>query len=249
MPTMPPSALARPLDFSYGSNRVAALGSLGALLLARRRSGSWQEALNVAGACFLAWATARELDPDHPWTANLALPLAFVLVARGAENPLPAAGTMSGLRVLAGTTGQVPTLADTAGMLAQTGLSARFGGRLGALLPALAPWLGSRQEVTALPLLGLLVPPTPAASTGGSVWPALAALALGSWLIRPEAVSSPCDRAARQVRDSDVQQARIASLAVLGSALITRRPGTQTPLAAAVMMVGLRRFTQRHLQR
>ena len=247
MPTLPPSALARPLDFSYPSNRVAALGSLGALLLARRRSGSWKEAVNVAGACFLAWATARELDPDHPWTANLALPLAFALVARGAENPLPAAGTMSGLRILAGTTGEAPTTVDTAAMLVQASLSARFGGRASALLPALAPWISSRQDTATLPLLGLLVPPVPAVITGGSSWPALAALALGSWLIRPETISSSCDRAARQVRDSDVQQARSAALAVLGVALIGRRPGSQAPLVAAVVMVGLRRFTQRHL--
>ncbi|PNY82563.1 hypothetical protein [Deinococcus koreensis] len=243
MPTMPPSALARPLDFTHSSNRVAVLGSLGALLLARRRTGSWKEAVNVAGACFLAWATARELDPDHPWTANLALPLAFMLVVRGAANPLPAAGTMSGLRMLAGTTGEAPTPVDTAAMLAQTGLSARFGGRLGALLPALAPWLSQRQETAALSLLGLLVPPVPASTGGGSVWPVLGALALAPWLIRPESIASSCDRAARPVRDSDVQQARSAALAVLGAAVLSRRHQAQQPLAAAVLTVGLRRLT------
>lgn len=245
MATMPPSALARPLDFTYPSNRVAALGSLGALLLARRRSGSWQEAVNVAGACFLAWATARELDPDHPWTANLALPLAFVLVARGAPSPLPAAGTMSGLRVLAGTTGDAPTSLDTVAMLVQAGLSARFGGRLAAVLPALAPRLRSRQESAAVSLLGLLAPPVPASTKGSSVWPVLAALALAPWLIRPEAVTSACDRAARSVRDADVRQARMAALAVLGSSALSRRYHAQTPLVSAVLMVGLRRLASR----
>ena len=53
------SALARPLDFTYPSNRVAALGLLGTVALARLRGRSWADAIGAGGTAFLAWEIGR----------------------------------------------------------------------------------------------------------------------------------------------------------------------------------------------
>jgi hypothetical protein len=65
------------------------------------------DALWVAAAAFLSWAIARELDPDRPGTATLAMTLAAVAVILGPwETSLViSAAALLGLRVLAGTVG------------------------------------------------------------------------------------------------------------------------------------------------
>ncbi len=75
---VPASALPRPLDFSVPSNRAAVCGAalFGALALGLGRS--WRQALGVGGSSLLAWATGRELDPDSPASAAVALGLAGV---------------------------------------------------------------------------------------------------------------------------------------------------------------------------
>ena len=77
-PALPVSALPRPLDFSFPSNRTAVYGAalFGALALLLGRS--WRQALGVGGSSLLAWATGRELDPDSPASAAVALGLAGV---------------------------------------------------------------------------------------------------------------------------------------------------------------------------
>ena len=76
--TVPVSALPRPLDFSFPSNRVAVCGAalFGALALLLGRSP--RQALGVGGSSLLAWATGRELDPDSPASAAVALGLAGI---------------------------------------------------------------------------------------------------------------------------------------------------------------------------
>jgi len=77
------SALARPVDPSYPTNRALLLG-LAPLLIAgclygMLRGGDWAEALRSAGwlvlAAFLGWALARELAPDEDLAAFLAVAL------------------------------------------------------------------------------------------------------------------------------------------------------------------------------
>ncbi|THF88202.1 hypothetical protein E7T09_03065 [Deinococcus sp. KSM4-11] len=242
MTSIPRSALARPLDLRYPSNRVAALVSLAALLLSRRQGHSWPSALERSGMCFLTWAMARELDPDHPMTANLAMPLAFVFGPSRSSSTLAGFGVLSALRLLADTTGERPTQTDHLGMLVQAVLSARAGSGVAALMPAVASVVVTHDLPSALPLAALLVPGRVREPSGRwALLPLIAALAVTPALIRPEAVESACDRAPRTVRPTDLRRARAGAAAVLALGLLTRQPAGLPALASAVLSVGLRR--------
>ena len=103
----------RPFDLRRTSNRIGvfgpvlvALGSLG-WDLAAGDSPEYLEAVWSSTVAFLAWATARELDPDGPHTATLAMALAALAAGTGLwEVPLVISATaLLGLRVLVGTVG------------------------------------------------------------------------------------------------------------------------------------------------
>ena len=242
----PQPALARPLDFSVASNRFAAVGSLAAVLVGRVVRGNWWDALGVGGAAFSAWAIARELDPDWPQTANTALPVAAAAALLGGPgNPLAAAAALSGLRLIAGTTGQTATPTDHLGLLAQAALAAATGNRSAALLSSAAPLL-TPEAHSWQPALGMLMPrlwrdrasglaTAPAALLG------LGAVALTPMFTAPESVSSPCDRAPRTVRAEEVRRARQAAVISLALGLGGGGVRGLGPLAAAVLTVGLRR--------
>lgn len=237
------SALARPLDFSYPSNRVAAAGSAGAALLALAFGRPWAQAAGVGGAAFLAWATARELDPDHPVTANAALPVAAaVALLGGAGNPMAGLAVLSGVRLIAGTTGEPATRADHAGMLVQALLAGASGERAAAFLAGGAPLLTAEAR-TALPAAGALMPTLhrQAGFSWGSALLAASVLPLAGILTAPEAVTSVCDRAGRPVRAQEVQLARHAAVLTLGVGLLSRRTRGLVPLAAALLTVAARR--------
>ena len=72
------SALPRPLDFSVPSNRTAVYGAALFGVLALLLGRGWRQALGVSGSSLLAWATGRELDPDSPASAAVALGLAGI---------------------------------------------------------------------------------------------------------------------------------------------------------------------------
>lgn len=105
--------LGRPFDLSKTSNRISlfgpllvGLGSFGADM-ATGNSLEYLEAVWASITAFLAWATARELDPDRPHTATLAMGLAGLAAIAGLwEIPLViSAAALLGLRVLVGTVG------------------------------------------------------------------------------------------------------------------------------------------------
>ncbi|WP_050920635.1 hypothetical protein [Deinococcus gobiensis] len=133
------SALPRPLDLTVASNRYAAaglaVGTLAPLLLGR----GWKAALGTGMAGFSAWATARELDPDHPQTAAVALPVAAAAaLLGGAPNLLGSLTAVSSLRVLSATVGHRPSQNDLLALGVQAALSAFAGQRAAALLPGAA---------------------------------------------------------------------------------------------------------------
>jgi hypothetical protein len=105
--------LGRPFDWSRTSNRISLLGpavvGLGSLGwdLAMGNTPDYVGALWASITAFLAWAAARELDPDRPHTATLAMVLAAVAAVTGVwDVPLGvSAAALLGLRVLAGTVG------------------------------------------------------------------------------------------------------------------------------------------------
>ncbi|MGF1618395.1 MAG: hypothetical protein ACFCU2_11420 [Acidimicrobiia bacterium] len=105
--------LGRPFDLSRTSNRISLLGpavvGLGSLGwdLAMGDTPDYVGALWASITAFLAWAAARELDPDRPQTATLAMVLAAMAAVTGVwDVPLGvSAAALLGLRVLAGTVG------------------------------------------------------------------------------------------------------------------------------------------------
>ncbi len=104
------SPLGRPPDFSYRSNvLVVALSALIAIaygiaefLLGLSPASPWWAA---GGASFLAWAIARELDPEHPSSATVAVGVMALLAAVVQPPLLYAFGALTGLRLTAGTVG------------------------------------------------------------------------------------------------------------------------------------------------
>lgn len=253
-PSPAASALARPLVPSVPSNRLAAGGFVVGTLAARLLGRSWRGALEVGGAAFLAWATARELDPDHPETANAALPVA-ALVALSGDPPDPLAGlaVLSGLRVLAATVGQRPTPPDLVALAGQAALAARRGERVGALVPGVAlalsasasqadPFRASAGAAGVIGAAGLL----PAGREGRGRSPAadvlaLAALGLASALTAPETVRSRCDRAPLPIPAERVRLARWLAVGSLGAGLLGGQTRSLMPLGSAALLVGLRR--------
>lgn len=105
--------LVRPFDLSKTSNRISVLGpvlvALGSLGwdIATGHSPEIVDAAWAAITAFLAWATARELDPDRPHTATLAMALAALAAVIGVwEVPLVVSAiVLLGLRVLVGSVG------------------------------------------------------------------------------------------------------------------------------------------------
>ncbi|ULH17296.1 hypothetical protein MF271_18230 (plasmid) [Deinococcus sp. KNUC1210] len=254
------SALGRPLDLNYPSNRLALYGAGGAILLGLVLKRSWRQALGIGGAAFLGWATARELDPDYPDTAALALGLAgaaSVIASfehtEQAQAVLPGFAALSSVRLLVGTVGPVPTLPDAAALSVQGGLAAFAGTRSAALMPAAALGLSSGQHDVLSPegswslvaLAGGLLPWKRAErhrrSIVGDVL-SLAALGLGTRLTALETPISDCDQAPRKVAASRLRSGRALSLGALALGVVRGEADSLIPLAAAALGTGLRRF-------
>lgn len=251
-PSPAASALARPLVPSLPSNRLAAGGFVVATLGARLLGRSWREALEVGGAAFLAWATARELDPDHPGTANAALPVAaLVALPGGPPDPLAGLAVLSGLRVLAATVGQRPTLPDLIALAGQAALAARRGERVGALVPGAALALSAsradpfRAPAGAAGLVGAAgLLPSGRVGRGRSLAAdalTLAALGLAGALTAPEIVRSQCDRAPLSIPAERVRLARWLAVGGLRAGLLGGQTRSLIPLGSAALLVGLRR--------
>lgn len=104
------SPLGRPLDISYPSNVavvvVSALVSAGyaasQFLFELSPASTWWAA---GGSVFLAWAIARELDPDRSSSAVAAMGVMAILAAAVQPPLLFAFGALTGLRLTAGTVG------------------------------------------------------------------------------------------------------------------------------------------------
>lgn len=105
------SALGRMIDIRYASNRfvVAAAGLGGAATLVYRIAADAGDpllwAFRVAAAVFLAWALARELDPDHPVSAAVAAIAAGPAVALAPPEIGAMAGFIIAVRIIVRSTG------------------------------------------------------------------------------------------------------------------------------------------------
>ncbi len=134
------SRLSRQIDPGVRSNRfvlggavVAALAAAAVAAMASADSVSWGVA--AGGAVFLAWALAREIDPDHSGSASIAMVLALPLLLMGRPSLLLVVGALMAARMISGTVGGRLTIIDTVGMVVLAGL---VGSRQGGLLVAAA---------------------------------------------------------------------------------------------------------------
>ncbi|WP_293909081.1 hypothetical protein [Deinococcus sp.] len=261
------SALPRPLDPTYASNRAAVTGLGLSILGARLLGHSWAGSLRVGLGTFSGWAIARELDPDSPASAAAAMPLAFVgLLGRPAttkpgfpesaatlRHALPAFTALSSTRVLAATVGPRASEQDSAALSVQAALVALSSGNVASLMPGAAlewahrmgdqfsppPWAGGAALASgALPAAGH----NAGSSVVGDLL-SLAALGLGKHLVAPERITSACDSLPRPVSGARVQAARVLSLSTVALALLRRETRALAPLAAACLSVGARRWS------
>lgn len=229
------SGLGRRLDFGLLSNRIA----VAVPVLSGMVAGSWGlldgaslwEATGygvaAGGASFLGWATARELDPDHPGSAALAAVATPWLVLW--SGPALAAGGLwlVALRIMSGTTGAAPYPPDLVvvvglGTLASLGERGLAGALAGYAVIALstrfeerarsatltAAFVGGGIAVATAVLAGVVVAPVePDAATAAWVG-AIALTVAAAWRIR---VTSVTDRRPQPLLRSRVRLSLVAA--------------------------------------
>ena len=260
------SALPRPLDFSYPSNRLAAAGLVVGILGAKLLGHSWPGSLRVGLGIFSSWAIARELDPDAPQTAGWAMPLAFAGLlgkptdteagqtegAATVRHALPSFAALSSLRSLVSTVGPATSGQDAASLSGLAAISALTSGSVTRVLPGAALGVSSQLRDAFSPppwsstaALAASALPQQGRGAGNSLLGdvlSLAALGLGSHLAAPERINSRCDESPRRVSSERVRAARLLGLGTLALGLLNRETRSLSPLAAAVLSVGLRRW-------
>jgi hypothetical protein len=107
------TGLGRPVDTRIPSNRLAVSGTIAAgMIIAGKEwiaSGAVDVMTSLTGAVavFLAWAIGRELDPDNPSSAGLAMAVTLLFGLFTGIEAAGAAVTLLGLRVLVGSVGRL----------------------------------------------------------------------------------------------------------------------------------------------
>ena len=121
------SSLGRPIDPRFGSNIAAVAGSAIAglavvihnLVAASPLASS---PLTVAVSVFIAWATGRELDPDRPSSAMLAMLISFVFLLSAPAELMLGVGVLLTTRVISGTVGAPLRDIDRLALVALAGM-------------------------------------------------------------------------------------------------------------------------------
>lgn len=148
------TSLARPLDLTYPTNRAIAVLSLmvffgggGTLVWMTGGSGvldSVSKGFNAALAFFLAWAIARELDPDYDLSAFVAAGLALIgLIFWGLPSILVLFWVLLVARLVNRTTGLPARRLDSVALLLLAGWLTFTGSIFVGLITALAFFLDS----------------------------------------------------------------------------------------------------------
>lgn len=260
------TSLSRAVDPRSPSNRLMLIGAglaglaVGAATLfgADLKAG----ALSAAVAVFLAWAMARELDPDHSASAAIAMPVSLVVVlVVGPPALLVTFGVLLGIRIAAGTVGTPLRLLDAVAVI---GLSAALGtsliGAVGAAAVIAGVLVGEGRSqggiaTTALSVIAYAVvallsgldrvwsAPTPAE------WITLGFAVAATLLVLPAAVpASDTDRHTGTIERNRVTAARvIAGLAILVGLALAGGPGVvaiAATAAAALIAVAVHRVVR-----
>lgn len=120
------TAVVRPVDIRTASNRLAIFATVVAVIIGTVIAITTDDAEMVPAlgrgviygvGTFLAWALARELDPDHAATARFAV---FAYAAGALQGPPALAANFAALmaiRIIARTTGRAPTTFDLVALI------------------------------------------------------------------------------------------------------------------------------------
>ncbi len=263
------SSIGRPVDRRYPTNRaIASLSLLVAILgfAVRRLAGTssieaFFSGLFLSIGFFLAWALARELDPDHDRSAFAAAALSLIPgVALGRPDLAATVLVLLLLRIVNRTVGPAARPLDTVGILALVGVAVWRGHLVLAVAAAAALALdaflrpANRVHLAAAGAsIGLLAVGVSRVQAAGNpvadgmltvvTWLALAATLPFLALIR--ASSSPrtvSDAAEQPLSGTRVRAAQWFGLATLGAAvLVEGRVGLAalSPLWAALVGTGV----------
>lgn len=246
------TGLSRIIDLRYPSNRLAVLvtmaaGSVGLAAGEQRISA----ATSMAGAAFLGWAIAREIDPDRPITASIVAPVAAVVAWIDLEQGhAPVVGalylTLVAARILVRTTGRPPTNLDLIVQLGIVGwLSAVSIAWIAGVALAVAVVLDTRVDPPAPPvnlwwgaLLGVVsslaagvlwAPPNWVAPATREWVPMVIGLTGSVFLLRPEIPRSMPDHGSGPINPRRLVAGRIT---VVTTAVLTAVIGGASGVAA-----------------
>jgi hypothetical protein len=262
------TGLGRPIDLRYPSNRLVVIGSFlaffGATAVEWIDSGAVDILFGVSAAIgvFLSWAVARELDPDRPGAAALAMPIALVLtfVAPGA---IGLAGVvLLAVRILAGTIGRSLRAGDVVLLLLVAGYA---GSRpeswaAGAVLIAAAVVSRFKWPVRLAAALAAAAIGTAIVDSATPVFEAPSAVALGlaaagvaaAILAAPvSSVAAKTDFGSQSIIPGRIAAARLAAGFAVAGVLLggTVAPVALAPVVAALGAVALFRIPVRRFQR
>ena len=255
------TGIGRPLDPRLASNRIAVAGGFVGTLLAVIVQWVNDESISpfAAGAVgvgvFLAWAIARELDPDHPTSATITVAIAAGAVVLGPFATGVVAVVMLGARVMAGTVGARLRPADVVVL----GLAAGYAGTrpeawgaaaflIASVLVARPPHAGAIAAAFALSaFVGAVLTgatPDPGASTPLAI--ALIAVTVAATAISFPAgrITSHTDSGRTTIDATRVSMARVgvASAIVAGSVLGADGAQALAPAIAALVGVAIIRL-------
>lgn len=251
------TGLGRPLDIAHRSNRTAIsvtiLSGISAALLSWLSNGSPDVMGSgaVALGVFLAWAVAREIDPDRPSSATLAMLVAWGIALVVPPALLATGVILFGVRILAGTVGGRMSAVD---YLVLTGASV-----IAATEPVAWPAIGvltyavwkerpsPRWPLWAIPGGAVFVAlvfeavPQPGLSGVGSVVLLIGVILIGFARRQARTVSSMCDTGDRAIEARAVSRARLAAIvAVVGGAILSPADILALgPSAASILALGM----------
>jgi len=254
------SGLGRPLDMACVSNRRAVLGALlaGGLdaIYTLLRGGDIELIVSamVSVSVFLAWAIAREIDPDRPATATMAMVIAAPLVVVGDPVPGIAAVALLVARVMSGTVGRDLTRVD---LVVLTGAGIYSGARIESwpfvVLIALALMVDSspgRGPAMVFTIIGassvaLIVDVGPNAVLGFEIGIQCVAVGLAGWVAHQTRTAySTTDHDNSPISESRVNMARtslvvgvLAAIVLSGGALEAIAPAVAAIFAVALVQL------------
>lgn len=255
------TGLGRHLDVRLLSNRVAVAVTalVGVVAFAARwvfvadfdlLADGYAAGATAVGV-FLAWAAARELDPDRPGVATIAMVVAAGLALLGSPAPAVVGIALLAFRILVGSVGTRLRPADIAvllGAAAYAGTRPEAWPAAAALVVATAMTRPTRNAALpiglgAAAILGALVSSAapafaaPSATTLALLGVTAAATAL-SW--RVPAVGSTDDRGVKRISTGSVVAARLlAAAVVVVTATFSGGAVAVTPIVASLAAVAL----------